>query len=175
MLQSKAQQVFPPRKNQKTDTTAQLENKFLQFMRSECFGRRKSHCSSTTYLETTTHNFCPSNIVFTQANRGFATEEVYFLSFFSTSGYVGFFGGGWIEKRGERSAGYGFTEMQFLRKPDLHGMTECRMAEWWDGGMAEWRNGGKVFYYIPNLSCSLHVAISIIYVGCWYSLQSSSQ
>jgi hypothetical protein len=33
------------------------------------------------------------------------------------------------------------------------GMTECRMAEWWyggmaewqDGGMAEWRNGGMVF------------------------------
>jgi hypothetical protein len=33
------------------------------------------------------------------------------------------------------------------------GMTECRMAEWWDGGMAEWRNGGMVLYYIPNLSC----------------------
>ncbi len=48
-----------------------------------------------------------------QANRGFATEEVSFLSFFSTSGYVGFFWGGWIEKRGECSAGYGFTEMQF--------------------------------------------------------------
>ncbi len=52
-------------------------------------------------------------------------------------------GGGWIEKRGERSVGYGFTEMQFLRKPDLHGMTECRMAEWQDGGMAEWWNGGR--------------------------------
>ncbi len=77
-----------------------------------------------------------------QADRGFAIEEVSFLSFFSTSRYVGFFWGGWIEKRGERSAGYGFTEMQFLRKPDLHGMTECRMAEWWDGGMAEWRSGG---------------------------------
>ncbi len=22
------------------------------------------------------------------------------------------------------------------------GMTECRMAEWRDGGMAEWQNGG---------------------------------
>ncbi len=21
------------------------------------------------------------------------------------------------------------------------------MAEWWDGGMAEWRNGRMVFYY----------------------------
>ncbi len=66
-----------------------------------------------------------------------------FLSFFSTSRYVGFFGGGWIEKRRGRSGGYGFTEMQFLRKPDLHGITEFRMAEWWDGGMAEWRNGGR--------------------------------
>jgi hypothetical protein len=44
------------------------------------------------------------------------------------------------------------------------GMTECRMAEWQDGGMAEWpdggmakwRNGGMVFYYIPNLSCYIH-------------------
>ncbi len=68
---------------------------------------------------------------------------MYFFSFFSTSRYVAFFGGGWIEKRGECSAGYGFKEMQFLRKPDLHGMTECRMAEWRDGGMAEWRNGGR--------------------------------
>jgi hypothetical protein len=99
-----------------------------------------------------------------QADRGFATEEVSFLSFFSTSGYVGFFWGGWIEKRGERSVGYGFTEMRFLRKPDLHGMMECRMAEWqdggmaewWDGEMAEWRNGGMVFYYIPNLSCYIY-------------------
>ncbi len=65
-----------------------------------------------------------------------------FLSFFSTSGYVGFFGGGWIEKRGERSAGYGFTEMQFLCKPDLHGMTKSNV-EWQNGGMAEWRNGGN--------------------------------
>jgi hypothetical protein len=82
------------------------------------------------------------NLLLQQADRGFATEEVSFLSFFSTSRYVGFFWGGWIEKRGERSVGYGFTEMQFLRKPDLHGMTECRMAGWWNGGMAEWRNGG---------------------------------
>jgi hypothetical protein len=44
------------------------------------------------------------------------------------------------------------------------GMTECRMAEWRDGGMAEWRdgvmaewrNGGMVFYYIPNLSCYIY-------------------
>ena len=28
-----------------------------------------------------------------------------------------FFWGGWIEKRGESSVGYGFTEMQFLCKP----------------------------------------------------------
>jgi hypothetical protein len=35
-------------------------------------------------------------------------------------------------------------------------MTECRMAEWQDGGMAEWRNGGMVFYYIPNLSCYIY-------------------
>ena len=43
-------------------------------------------------------------------------------------------------------------------------MTECRMeewqdggmAEWQDGGMAEWRNGGIVFYYIPNLSCNIY-------------------
>ena len=27
------------------------------------------------------------------------------------------FGGSWIEKRGERSAGYRFTEKQILRKP----------------------------------------------------------
>ncbi len=54
--------------------------------------------------------------------------------------------------------------MQLLRKPDLHGMMECRMAEWqdggiaeWrDGGMAEWRNGGIIFYYMPNLSCYIY-------------------
>ncbi len=30
------------------------------------------------------------------------------------------------------------------------------MAEWRDGGMAEGRNGGMVFYYIPNLSCYIY-------------------
>ncbi len=37
----------------------------------------------------------------------------------------------------------GTEDLQFLCKPDLHGMTECRMAEWRDGGMAEWQNGGR--------------------------------
>ncbi len=36
------------------------------------------------------------------------------------------------------------------------GMTECRMAEWRDGGMAEWWNGKMLFYYIPNLSCYIY-------------------
>jgi hypothetical protein len=29
------------------------------------------------------------------------------------------------------------------------------MAEWRDGEMAKGRDGGMVFYYIPNLSCYL--------------------
>ncbi len=41
-----------------------------------------------------------TNLSVKQANRGFATEEVSFLSFFSMSGYVGFFWGGWMEKKG---------------------------------------------------------------------------
>jgi hypothetical protein len=31
------------------------------------------------------------------------------------------------------------------------------MTEWRDSGMAEWQNGGMVFYYIPNLSCYIMV------------------
>ncbi len=30
------------------------------------------------------------------------------------------------------------------------GMTECRMAEWRDGGMAEWRDGGMAEQYFTT-------------------------
>jgi hypothetical protein len=35
-------------------------------------------------------------------------------------------------------------------------MAEWRNGEWQNGGMAGWRNGGMVFYYIRNLSCYIY-------------------
>ncbi len=47
-----------------------------------------------------------------QADSGFATDEVSFLSLFiSVKLDIGGDGGWWIEERGERSTGYGITEM----------------------------------------------------------------
>jgi hypothetical protein len=47
-----------------------------------------------------------------QADRGFATDEVSFLSLFiMVTQDIGGDGGQWIEEREERSTGYGITEM----------------------------------------------------------------
>ncbi len=47
-----------------------------------------------------------------QADWGFATNKVLFLSLFIIVTWDSGGGrGGWIEERGERSAGYGITEM----------------------------------------------------------------